>query len=291
MPVCLITGCSSGFGLAAAQSFARRGYRVIATMRDPDRGRRLASMTTAEGWNVAIRQLDVTRSDTFPGLIEEIIATDQRIDVLVNNAGITHVGALEDVSEATLRRVFETNAIGPLLLARAVLPHMRAQGGGKIIMVSSLSGVAGLPGDVPYAASKFALEGATEALRHEVDRWNIHVALVEAGLYATGIFDRAFTQDSPLPSEYPDDSPYRPLIEARMSETRARMPDAFDPNLVADLLVQIAESDGSRLRWPADAVATRVLETLLAQNDHDRDAFLREVAGTDWWSRGEDPPA
>ncbi len=144
---------------------------------------------------------------------------------------------------------------------------------------------------MPYAASKYALEGATEALRHEVDRWQVKVSLVHAGMYATGIFDAVYGSKAGLPADYPLDSPYRPLIEHNVRGTQARVGEAFDPKSIGDLLVAIAASDGSRLRWPADAVAERVLETVFAHDDRRRDEFLREVAGSDWWSHGDDQPA
>jgi NAD(P)-dependent dehydrogenase (short-subunit alcohol dehydrogenase family) len=167
-----------------------------------------------------------------------------------------------------------------------VLPQMRAQRGGHIIMVSSLSGLAGLPGELPYTASKFALEGATEALRHEVDRWGIKLALVEAGMYSTGIFDPYMSEKILLPDDYPEHSPYRPLVENRLNEVHSRRSEAFHPRIVGELFVTIAKSDGTQLRWPADPVATKVLKTMLGHDDAGRDEFLRMVAGTAWWSEG-----
>ena len=283
MAVVLITGCSSGFGLQAALAFARNGDGVVATMRDLSRRGALDAAAQAEALSIELAPLDVTAPESFADAVADVVRKQGRLDVLINNAGINRIGAFEDTSEATLREVLEVNLFGPLLLVQSVLPVMREQGGGCIINLSSLSGVAGLPGDVSYTASKFALEGATEALRHEVDRWGIRVALVEAGLHATDIFAQALGGPLPIPAE----SPYRPLIEQRMTQLGARMGDAFDPRLVGELLVEIAESDGARLRWPADAVAKRVMATLFAQDDAARDAFLREVAGSDWWSRGE----
>jgi NAD(P)-dependent dehydrogenase (short-subunit alcohol dehydrogenase family) len=167
-----------------------------------------------------------------------------------------------------------------------MLPLMRAQKSGYIIMISSLSGIAGLPGDVAYAASKFALEGATEALRHEVDRWGIKLALVQVGLSATHLFDTDMSARNSLPRDYPPNSPYRELIEHRMRELRARLPRALDPAIVGKLLVDISRSDGRQLRWPADALSKTVLAKMHGQDDAQRDAFLREVSGTDWWSNG-----
>ena len=291
MSVVVITGCSSGFGMEAALAFARNGDRVYATMRDPGKGTALLNAAGSSRSAIEIQRLDVTRPQTFAPLFKQIVDREGGIDVLVNNAGITRAGALEDTPESALRQIMETNLFGPLLLTQAVLPVMRKQASGHIIMISSLSGVAGLPGDVPYSASKFAIEGATEALRHEVDRWNIRVALVEAGLYATQIFESVLPEDSLLPPDYPNESPYRPLIEQRMAEVRERLPQAFDPRIVGELLVDIVSSESDQLRWPADDVAKKVLGTLFAHDDDGRDQFLRDVAGTQWWSGGEAAPS
>src|SRR5882724_5353131 len=252
MAVVLITGCSSGFGFAGAVAFARNGDTVYASVREPSKSAALGRVAASERIDIRPVVLDVTQPASFAALVESIVNTSGRIDVLVNNAGVLRPGAFEDLSEATLREVMETNFFAPLLLARCVLPQMRSQRSGYLIMISSLSGIAGLPGDVAYSASKFALEGAAESLRHEVDRWHIKVALVEAGLYATGIFAKSLATPTLLPPGYPAASPYRPLIESRMRELHTRMPQAFDPNVVAQLLVEISKSDGRQLRWPAD---------------------------------------
>ena len=288
MSTIILTGCSSGFGLEGTLAFARNGDTVYATMRNPDKAGALQHAAENEGLKINIRQLDVTQPVSFSPLFEEILGETGSIDVLVNNAGILRAGAFEDLSEEVIREVVETNLFGPLLLARAVLPHMRKQKNGYIIMVSSLSGVAGLPGDVAYTASKFALEGATEALRHEVDRWGIKLALVEAGMYATKIFLPSMSEKSVLPDYYPDDSPYRSLVEYKLQVLRERMPYALDPGIIGKLLIEITNSDGTQLRWPADDVAKKVLGTMLGQTDSERDVFLRQVSGTDWWSEGKE---
>ena len=288
MSTIILTGCNSGFGLEAALAFARNGDTVFATMRNPDNAGPLLTAAENERLGMEIRQLDVTQPASFLPLIEEVLAETGSIDVLVNNAGILRAGAFEDLSEEMLREVVETNLFGPLLLTRAVLPSMRKQQSGYIIMVSSLSGIAGLPGDVTYTASKFALEGATEALRHEVDRWGIKLALVEAGMYATGIFAKSLPDQPGLPDYYPHNSPYRSLVEYRLRVLRERLPDALDPGIIGRLLVEIANSDGAQLRWPADDVAKKVLGTMLGQTDAERDAFLRQVSGTEWWSENRD---
>jgi NAD(P)-dependent dehydrogenase (short-subunit alcohol dehydrogenase family) len=290
MSIVLITGCSSGLGAAAALAFGRNGDTVYASMRDVAKGAELRAQAARESLDIRSLSLDVGRSSSFGPLIDTIVRESGRLDVLVNNAGVLRSGAWEDLDEAAAREVMETNFFGPMLLTRAVLPQMRAQRGGYVIMISSLSGIAGLPGDVAYTASKFALEGATEALRHEVDRWNIKLALVEGGLYATRIFAASMPAGKILPEGYPENSPYRALVEQRLRETRERLPQAFDPMLMATLLVKIARSDGRQLRWPADEVAMRVLSTMFAQDDAARDRFLRMVSATDWWSDGASGP-
>ena len=288
MSTIVITGCSSGFGLHGALAFARDGDTVYATMRNLDKATRLLAIAESEGLQIHLKKLDVMQPETFTSVFDEILDETESIDVLVNNAGILRAGAFEDLSEQMFRDVLETNLIAPLLLSKAVLPYMRKQKSGYIIMISSLSGIAGLAGDVTYTASKFGLEGATEALRHEVDRWGIKLALVEAGMYATGIMSPSMPDDSVLPDYYPQDSAYRPLIETNLEEMRRRMPEALDPAIVGNLLVEIANSDGKQLRWPADAVATMVLEKMFAQTDQERDTFLRDVSGSSWWSEGKD---
>jgi len=288
MGIVIITGSNNGFGLEGALAFARNGDTVYASMRTVAKGDRLLAAATAEGLSVHIKELDVTRPESFAAFLQDILDQEGRIDVLVNNAGIVYPGSLEDVPEKGLRMVMETNFMGPILLARALLPIMREQGGGNIIMMSSLSGVAGLPGDLPYTASKFALEGATESLRHEVDRWGIKVALVEAGMYATGIFDSALADDAVLPKGYPLDSPYRPLVESKLRKVRDSLARAYHPRIVGDLFVTIAQSDGSQLRWQADEVARHVVGKMFGQDDQARDEFLRGASGTQWWSEGKD---
>lgn len=283
----LITGCSGGIGLESALAFARAGYSVTATVREHSRGARLQALAAAQELDIAVEVLDVTAPVNFVPFVERLLSRLGRLDVLVNNAGVLPVGAFEDIPEAEFRATMEANFFGPALLSRAVLPVMRQQRSGYIIMVSSLSGIAAKAGDAVYAASKFALDGLTEALRQEVMRWNIRTALVHPAQYTTGMFRlaEAGTCGSCAP-----DSPYRPLIEYQQRLLRQALARGRDPALLADLLVRIASSDGSRFRWAADDLAEHVTRTLFAQDDAARQAFLREVSDADWWMTGEEPP-
>ena len=270
----------------SALAFARRGDCVYACVRNLSRASSLEQLAGQEKLDIRLKLLDVTRPDSFGDFVAGVVEESGRIDILINNAGILHPGSWEDLSESKVRAVMETNFFGPMLLSRSVLPQMREQGSGYIIMISSLSGIAGLAGDVAYSASKFALEGATEALRHEVDRWGIRLALVQGGQYATNIFKGIAPDESPLPADYPSESPYRALVEFKLQHVLDGLPTALHPKGVAELLLEIADSDGSQLRWPADELSTRVLGAIQGQSDADRDAFLRMAGGTDWWSAG-----
>lgn len=290
MGTVIVTGGNRGLGLQICLAFGRAGYEVYAGVRDSQKAIELAEISARENLHIKTKHLDITEPQTFPSFIDEILAASGSIDVLVNNAGIIRPGACEDLTEQDIRKVMETNFLGALLLTRTVLPTMRDQCHGKIIMVSSLSGIAGLAGDVIYSASKFALEGATEALRHEVSRWGIHVALVEAGLYATGLFDQSFGPSNLLPPDYPTNSAYLPLIKARQHDIHKSMAHARTGQAIGNMMVEIAHADGSQLRWQTDDFATEVASTLFGLSDSERDNYLRSAAKIDWWINGKDSP-
>jgi len=190
--VALITGSSSGIGLLTAIELARRGYRVVATMRDVARRTRLDEAAERAGvaGQLDVRRLDVTETDTIPALVEAVVRDYGRIDVLVNNAGFAMAGFVEDLRLAEIRQQFDTNFFGHVAMTKAVLPAMRRQRSGHIIMVSSISGRVGQPVLSSYSSSKFALEGWSEALRLETFWLGIRVVLVEPGSFGTDIWER-----------------------------------------------------------------------------------------------------
>jgi len=167
--VAVITGSSSGIGLLTAIELARGGYRVVATMRDLGRRTRLEEAAERAGVSgqFDLRDLDVTETDSIPGVVEAVVRDHGRIDVLVNNAGFAMAGFAEDMCLAEIRQQFETNFFAHVAMTKAVLPVLRRQRSGHIIMVSSISGRVGQPVLSSYSSSKFALEGWSEALRIE----------------------------------------------------------------------------------------------------------------------------
>jgi NAD(P)-dependent dehydrogenase (short-subunit alcohol dehydrogenase family) len=175
--VVLITGTSSGIGRACAEHLAARGHRVFG-------GQRTAARLPSGVEHVA---LDVLDDASVQAAIDHVIAQAGRIDAVINNAGTAWMGAVEDTTIEEARAQLDTNFFGVLRVCRAVLPVMRAQRAGRIINISSLAGVLGLPFSGLYSASKFALEGMTESLRLEVMAFGIQVALVEPGDFDTGL--------------------------------------------------------------------------------------------------------
>ena len=190
--VALVTGSSSGIGLLTAIELANNGFKVIASMRDLGRRDRLDQAASAAGVSdkLDVQRLDVSEFAAMPAFAEKLVGDYGRLDVLVNNAGFAVAGFAEDVKLDELRQQFETNFFGHVALTKAVLPIMRQQGSGHIIMVSSISGLHGAFSVSSYAASKFALEGWSESLRLEVNALGIKVVLVEPGAYKTDIWDR-----------------------------------------------------------------------------------------------------
>jgi NAD(P)-dependent dehydrogenase (short-subunit alcohol dehydrogenase family) len=280
----LITGCGSGFGKLTALEFGQRGHQVFATCRTAGSAEQLAAEAYAiEG--IQTFTLDVTDQAAIDRTIRGILARAESIDVLVNNAGIAHPGALEDLDPAAFRRVMETNFFGAVWMTRAVLPAMRAQGSGRIIMVSSLSALVGLPGESVYAASKAALEAAAESLRYEVDRFGIAVSVIEPGAFDTDMPHRIAATGAGEVG-----SPYAPLIAQLTERARRNLGSGDDPQRVAELICEVAEAEQPGFRYPAGAQAEQVVATLAALPEAQRAAFIRAVNETEWWSRGDPEP-
>jgi NAD(P)-dependent dehydrogenase (short-subunit alcohol dehydrogenase family) len=182
----LVTGSSSGFGLLTCVELARRGFRVLATMRNPARSGRLDAALAEAGQTAETIQLDVSDAAS----IDAAVRAAGAVDVLVNNAGYGIVGFAEDLTVDEYREQFETNFFGLVALCKAFIPQMRERRSGRIINVTSLNGHVGVPNLSAYCASKFAVEGFSESLRHELLPHGVFVTCVAPGTFKTDIFDR-----------------------------------------------------------------------------------------------------
>lgn len=205
--VILITGTSSGFGLLIVARLASHGHHVVATMRDLSKKSALLKEVEKRGGKVKISPLDVTDKNSIRKAVEEIIKEYGQIDVLINNAGFGLGGFFEDLTDQEIRSQMETNFFGVQNVTREVIPFMRQKKSGKIINISSIAGLYGLPGFGAYNASKWAVEGFSESLYYELKPFGINVCLIEPGSYKTEIFykNRQYAQNYNNPQ-----SPYYP---------------------------------------------------------------------------------
>ncbi len=177
--IVLITGCSSGIGLATAVHLAEQGQHVVATMRNLAKREKLDKALAEKSLAVTVLDLDITDMDSIKNTVERVIEKFGRIDVLVNNAGITIDGFFEDHTAEDVEWIFKTNVFGAFNTAREILPYMRKQGSGHIINIGSIAGRWALPQIGIYSSTKFAIEGFSEALKYEVQPFGIHVSIVE----------------------------------------------------------------------------------------------------------------
>jgi NAD(P)-dependent dehydrogenase (short-subunit alcohol dehydrogenase family) len=244
--IAVITGASSGIGLLSAIELARNGFRVIASMRDLGRRERLEQAAGEAGFrpNIDIRRLDITDFELIPAFVESVVRDFGRIDVLVNNAGFAVAGFAEDLKLSEIRAQFETNFFGHVAMTKAVLPVMRQQRSGHIIMISSISGLHGAFAISSYSASKFALEGWAESLRFEVNALGIRVVLVEPGSYATDIW----TRNARLGEKTLDGSSPNRERGAKMRD-RVQALRKRDPIEVARLIAHVARDPNPKLRY------------------------------------------
>jgi NAD(P)-dependent dehydrogenase (short-subunit alcohol dehydrogenase family) len=244
--VWFITGATSGFGRAIAEAALGRGDSVVATARSTDR---IADLGETE--RVEAVRLDVTDAGQREAAVAAALERFGRIDVLVNNAGRTQVGAVEETSDEELRYLFELHFFGPAALTRLVLPAMRSQGSGAIVQMSSVGGQVTAPGFGAYCATKFALEGLTETLRDEVRPFGIHTLIVEPGAFRTGLFrpDAAYMSDE-MPEYAETVGPTREYVRTGHGE------QAGDPAKAAAAIITALDADEPPLRLVlgADAI-------------------------------------
>ncbi len=249
-PVALVTGASSGIGLATALRFARSGYRVFGTVRS-DRGE-TTLRAAAAGLPVEILRLEMTDEAGPKRAVAEVMRRAGRIDVLVNNAGYAKLGAIEDLPRDDLRHQFEVNVFGALALSREVIPVMRAQHRGRIINVSSLAGKVSVPLMGAYCGSKFALEAFSDALRAELKPSGIRVVLVEPGPVATN-FNHLARNESHIILQSP--SAFSAVYNRMRIEAQDRWASSADR--VARIILRAVRASHPRARY-----RPRILEAI-----------------------------
>ncbi len=248
MPAILITGVSSGIGHACASRFAREGWRTVGTVRD--------AATPVPGLpdDVLLEQLDLAASGSGTALAGRVLEHGCP-DVILNNAGALQFGPLEDVSDEELERLFRVNVFGQLEVIRGFLPAMRARGSGLIVNVGSLGGRMTFPFFAGYNSSKWALEGVSEGLWHELKPFGIRVKIIEPGFVETAIWGKALpATDEPVPGR----REYEPYVRS-MRRFEASITKRTSPEKAAEQVWRAVQDPGDRLRYPIAAYARPVL--------------------------------
>jgi len=242
--VAVVTGTSSGIGLATALALARAGHRVFAGMRNTAKSSDLRAAASRERLPVDVIELDVESGESVERAFREIDSAGP-VGVLVNNAGIGGASPLELTPEPEHRRMFETNYFGAVRCIQAVLPGMRTRGRGAIANVTSVAGIFATPNQIAYSASKWALECLGEALAHEMRRFGVRVVNVEPGVVMTKIFE-----NSAEATRYDKTSPYQPLMRRSGKVFAAGFREPARPEEVAATIVEAIRAEPYRLRWP-----------------------------------------
>jgi NAD(P)-dependent dehydrogenase (short-subunit alcohol dehydrogenase family) len=274
-PVWFITGCSTGFGRELAKVLLTRGYRVVATARDPAK---IADLVEGHAATALALALDVEKQPQIEAAVEAARRKFGRIDVLVNNAGYGYLAAVEEGDDADIRAMFETNFFGLAAMTRAVLPIMRAQKSGAIINISSMGGFIGFPGSGYYAATKFAVEGLSESLSKEVSPFGVKVLIVEPGPFRTDWAGRSLKTP-----KHPIDAYAESAIARRRQVQDYSGSQPGDPVRAAEAIIAAVEQPNPPLRLPLGNFAYDAMGAEL-------EAVRKEYAAVEAAARGADYP-
>ncbi|MFY9614334.1 MAG: SDR family oxidoreductase [Candidatus Dormiibacterota bacterium] len=265
--VALVTGASSGIGLSTSIALAQAGFTTVATMRDLGRSGALEERAKADGVELDIQALDVSDAASIEAGVAGVIDRHQAIDVLVNNAGVGHLGSLEQTSIEDAHRILDVNFFSAWNMTRAVLPHMRAAGSGRIINLSSVGGIAGQPFNDAYSAAKFAIEGMSESLAPVIKQFGIFVSIVEPGAVNTNFVNTVARGAGPLFADKSD--PYRPILDRYLSATQEHFDAGQTGDDVAAVIVKAATDERPHLRYQTSPVAHGVAKVKFADTDGD----------------------
>jgi NAD(P)-dependent dehydrogenase (short-subunit alcohol dehydrogenase family) len=277
--VVLITGGSDGLGKAAAILLAERGYRVVAAGRSAKKLTDIETLAAQKKLPIATVELDVCRQESVKGAVDRVVGQHGAIDVLINNAGVGYMAAVEEIAMRDFKQQFETNLFGVLRVTQAVLPGMRARRSGRILMISSVAGLVTPPTYGAYSSSKHALEGLSNALRLELYPFGIGVVLIEPGYIVTNFQQTAKELAQPY-VERAADSPYQEIYEgAWKGANKGRGSSKTTPEDCARVMLKAIESVNPRVRYGVTPLATLVKWAKRLASDRVLDQFLRRYYG------------
>ena len=275
MTVWFITGASRGFGIEIAREALSRGDSVVATARDPHA---VSASLPGYGDRLLAVPLDVSDPEQISAAVDAAVRRFGRIDVLVNNAGRGLVGAVEESSDAEVRSVFEVNVFGLLAVTRAVLPHLRAQGSGLVVNISSVGGFVAWPGWGVYAATKFAVEALSEAMTHELAPLGIRSVAVEPGPFRTNFLDGSSLALSA--TEIPDYAATGGAARAWAVENN--YDQEGDPVKAAKVIVDLAQREELPERIQLGTSAFNDVAEKIARTVRDQEAWRTVSLSTDY---------
>lgn len=268
--VALVTGSSSGIGFETALSLARDNYFTYASMRNTGKAGKIQEIAKKENLNLKVIELDVDKEDSIKSAVKKIQEEQDRIDVLVNNAGYGLFGCIEDVTIDELKAQFQTNFFGIVSLIQKIAPIMRKQGSGIIVNVSSVAGRIGFPGTPAYISSKFALEGLSESMRYELSPFGIKTIIIEPGVIQTNFFS------SMKVAHGKPDSPYKEITEKVMNGVKMMAEMGTPPSEVAKTIMKAIKTDEPLPRYVVGSDASMFLEAKKMKTDLEFENYIKK---------------
>jgi NAD(P)-dependent dehydrogenase (short-subunit alcohol dehydrogenase family) len=273
--IAVVTGSSSGIGFETSLLLARNGFYTYATMRNLDKSQAIIDLKEKEKLPLEILQLDITDELSVKEAIHKIINDQEKIDVLVNNAGYALVGPFEELSIEEFKEQFETNVFGAIRLMQGVLPIMRRQRDGTIVNISSVAGRVGFPLTSAYVSSKFALEGLSESIAYEIEQFGIKVILIEPGVIRTN-----FNNNLKIGKMVAIDpkSPYIEITQQRISAFKPRFERGSPPFEVAKVILEAIRLDkpAQELRYMVGDDAFKLMEIRNNRSDKEFGRLVME---------------
>jgi NAD(P)-dependent dehydrogenase (short-subunit alcohol dehydrogenase family) len=274
MKVAIVTGSSTGNGFETSLLLAKNGFYTYATMRNIDKSTRIKEIAKKDSLPLEVIQLDVTDDKSVIDAISVISKRQGRIDVLVNNAGYEHHGAVEELSIEEIKTQFETNFFGAVRVLKAVLPVMRKQRSGAIVNISSIGGKIGVPLNSAYVGSKFALEGFSESIKYELESFGIKVILIEPGAVNTNYLENSKQAQKAMHQ----DSPYAEFSKKVSEGVRERFKhtNSSSPEQVAEVILGAIKSEKPNTRYLVGNDAVTIMEKRKKSTDSELERWIKE---------------
>ena len=266
----LVTGCSSGIGLATCHVLSRNNFMTYGTVRNLSKAKKIQDLMNRENLSLKILRLDVNDNQSIKLAIKKILNDTGRIDVLINNAGYGMFGPIEEITIQEIKKQFETNFFGAIRLIKAIVPIMRKQGNGTIVNISSMVGRFAVPLNSAYVSSKFAVEGLSESISFELEEFGIRVIVIEPGVVKSDFFHNVKVKGMNL------ESPYHELMERRVNFLDKAMKNSLTSSYdVADTILDALNSKDPKFRYVIGNDATNSLRMRNSLSDREFMEWIR----------------